>query len=247
MRRFWIDKSQLKGQEFNITGPLHNHICRISQIKKGEPFELLCEGVQKYKAVLTNLSHSKATVQIVQTKPVPPLQKPYLHLALSLPHFSKMDLLIQKAVEMGVKEFHPFFSDFSYIKKASKISFKREKRWKKIIEHSLSQSGRTESFILHPACQLQDIKIPKQSLSLMAYEGETQKHLFEVFQENPKPKEIWLFIGSEGGFSHQEAKRFSLRNKAFLISFGDQILRLETACLFGLSVLKYHYHLKKVY
>ena len=242
MRRFWIDRSCLKDKEFIIKDSLYHHICHVCKIKKGEPFELLCEGLQKYKVILTNLSKNKAKAKIIDTKPVPALRQPYLNLALSAPRFSTMDFLIEKAVELGIKSFQPFLSEFSFIKKASKLSFGREKRWKKIVEQSLSQSGRTEAFVLHPLRQLKDISIPREDLAFMAYEGEKGETLPDLIQKKQKAKAIWLFIGSEGGFSSQEAEDFSKKENAFICSLGDQILKVDTACLFGLSILKYHYH-----
>jgi len=243
MRRFWIDRSCLKDGEFLIKNSLYHHICHVCKIKKGEPFELFCEGLQKYQVALKEISKTKTIAKILNITPVPVLKRPHLHLALSVSRFSKMDFLVEKCVELGVKSFYPFLSEFSLIKKKSKLSLQREKRWKKIVEHSLSQSGRTESLILHPLCQLKEIVVPKGDLIFMAYEGETRNSLLEVIPKKQKTKDLWLFIGSEGGFSPEEVKIFSKRENSFVFSFGDQILKVDTACLFGLSILKYHYHL----
>ncbi len=243
MMRFWIDRSCLKNDGFIIKDTLYHHICRVCQIKKGEIFELFCEGLQKYKVALSSLSSSQARAVVLKAYPVPPLKKPYLHLALSLPRLSKMDSLIEKAVELGVKELHPFISAFSFFKNSSKLSLARERRWKKIVEHSLAQSGRIDPLTIYPLRSLEDIKIPEGHLAFMAYEGEKlEKTLTEIITAQSRPEAVWLFIGSEGGFSFKEAKEFSIRENAFLFSMGEQILRVETACLFGLSVLKFHYH-----
>ena len=244
MMRFWIDRSCLKDNEFLIKDSLYHHICRVCQIKKGEVFELFCEGWQKYKVCLKAVSSSKAIASILETYPVSPLKKPYLHLALSLPRLSKMNFLIEKAVELGVKEFHPFSSTFSFFKKSSKLSSARKNRWQRIAEQSLALTGRTEALLFHPLKPLQKIKIPEKDLALMAYEGKNQiKSLPEIIKNQARPNAVWLFIGSEGGFSKKEAEEFVLRKKAFIFSMGEQILKVETACLFGLSILKYHYHL----
>lgn len=243
MARFWIDRSCLKSNEFLIKDSLYHHICRVCHIKKGEVFELFCEGLQKYKVTLSSVSSSQAVASILKVYPVPPLKKPYLHLALSLPRLSKIDSLIEKAVELGVKEFHPFVSTFSFFKKPSKLSLERIRRWKRIAEQNLALSGRTEVMLFHPLQSLSEINIPKGDLALMAYEGESHRtFLYEIIQKTAKPNAVWLFIGSEGGFSSKEAKEFALRENAFIFSLGEQILKVETACLFGLSVLKYHYH-----
>ncbi len=261
MRRFWIDRSCLQGEEIILKGSLFHHICRVSQIKQGEPFELFAEGLQKYTVILTSISHSRAFAKVVKIHPVPALPKPYIHLALSLPRFSKLDVIIEKAVELGVKEFHPFISSFSFINRASKFPAAKEKRLQKIIENSLALSGRTEEFKIHPICNFEDIKIPKNHLPFMAYEDREVSFLKEtdssgklqsssngikqvlsfLEKEGDDPEEVWLFIGSEGGFTLEEAKHFSQAG-GYVVSLGEQILRVETACLLGLSILKYHYH-----
>lgn len=244
MTRFWIDRSCLKDREFLIKGSLYHHICRVCHIKKGEIFELYCEGLQKYKVRLKSISSSKAIAEILEVYPVPPLKKPYLHLALSLPRLSKVDSLIEKIVELDVKEFHPFVSTFSFFKKSSSLPLSRKKRWERIAEQNLAVSGRTEPLIIKACSLLSDIKIPKEDLAFMAYEGEkTSSSLVKQLSLSKKAPAVWIFIGSEGGFSPEEAQIFSKRENSFTFSFGERILRVETACLFGLSVLKYHCHL----
>ena len=242
--RFWIDRACLKGSQFLIKDSLYHHICHVAQIKKGESFELFCEGSQKYEVVLSFVSSSKAVADVVKAYSVPPLKKPYLHLALSLPRLSKMERLIEMAVELGVKEIQPFISEFSFFKNSSKLTASRQKRWKKIVSHSLALSGRTETLKIQPLLPLFDLQIPKEDLLLIAYEGHVKSsHLREILKAHKNPSAVWLFIGSEGGFSLQEVEKFTSKSKAFCFTMGEQILKVEMACQFGLSVLKYHYHL----
>ena len=243
MRRFWIDSSCLKGREFTLTGQVFHHILRVSRIQKGEPFELLSDGRIRYTVALNAVSHSKATARILKSHPAPPLPRPYFHLALSLPRLNIVDSILQKAVELGVKDFHPFISEMSFLKKPPPLS--RLERWKKIISRASAVSGRTRLITLHPALNLREMEIPKNHGAFMAYEGARGKSFREILKPEKPFEEIWLFIGSEGGFSRKEAEAFS-RKGGEVFSFGDQILRVETACLMGLSILKYHYHQKRL-
>ena len=240
--RFWIDRACLQGDQFLIKDSLYHHVCRVAKIKKGESFELFCEGSQKYQVVLSFVSSSKALADIVKTHSVPPLKKPYLRLALSLPRLSKMEKLIEMAATLGVKEIQPFVSEFSFFKDSSKLSLSRQKRWNKIVDHSLALSGRTESLNIQPLIPLSDIRVPKEDLALVAYEGDSSR-LKEILKRSESPSFVWLFVGSEGGFSLEEIEKLTRRSQALCFTMGEQILKVETACLFGLSVLKYHYHL----
>ena len=243
MRRFWIDPDCLQGEKFLLTGQLFHHVCRVSRIQKGELFELLAGGCVRYTVKLDSVSRFKATALIVKSNPAPLLDRPYLHLALSLPRLHKLDHILEKAVELGVKDFHPFISELSFFKSENQIPSNRPKRWQKIIEKASAISGRTQILTLHPAQKLQNIQIPKNHKAFMAYEGASGESLQKVLERNTSPEEVWLFIGSEGGFSREEVEGFS-KNGGEIFSFGDQILQVETACLMGLSILKYHYHLK---
>ena len=244
VRRFWIDRSCLKEEGFLIEGPLLRHIRQVCRIKQGEIFELLCEGTQKYQVSLSRVSPSKATAKILSVCPAPLLKKPYLHLALSLPRLPKADFIVEKAIELGVKSFHPLVSEFSFLRSAGRVSWARQKKWDKIALNSLAQSGRVQPMKIHSPSPLSEIKIPKEDTALMAYEGDGDLPLLpDLLKSQPRPPALWLFVGSEGGFSRQEALRFAQRENGFLCSFGDQILRVETACLFGLSALKCFYRL----
>ena len=245
MRRFWVDRRFLQGNHFTLQGDLYRHIVRVCRIKKGESFELLAEGVQKYQVRLVSTQSSQGLASIEKTYAVPPLPKPEIHLALSLPRLKTADAVLERVVELGVKAFHPFVSEFSFFKSTASFSEKKYDRWRSIIAAACAQSVRTEPLEIHPLTEFKRLSIPKDAKAWMAYEGLNHIPYFddEVKLKEVLPSQVWLFIGSEGGFSKQEADFFS-QNGGKLFSLGDQILRVETACLMALSLLKYHYHRK---
>jgi len=242
MRRFWVDRSCIQGQRVILKETLFHHICRVSKIQKGQSFELFAEGVQKYIVTLDSVSHNQASAKIIDRQPVPPLKKPYIHLALCIPRLPTLDFIVEKAVELGVKELHLLTSSFSLIKAKSKFTEAKMKRLERIVRRSLAISGRSEPLKIHPICLFKNLKVPKDHRAFMAYEEETNPAKQILDRQLEVPKEIWLFVGSEGGFTPDEASYFS-QSVGSLISFGQQILRVETACLVGLSILKYHYQI----
>ena len=242
--RFWIDRIQLKKDHFLIEGSLYHHICRVCKIQKGEKFELFCEGAQKYEVFLDQVFKAKATAQIVTSYPVPALKKPYLNLALAMPKVSVFESLLESSVQMGVKRVQPLLSEFSFFTKKSELSPVRKKRWNRIIQHSLAQTGRTEQIEISEILALSQLKIPEQDRVFIAYESSDKPLRETLLKEFKPPEQVWLFLGSEGGFSLRELEVFQKINpQAQVFSMGDQILRVKTAGLFGLSVLKYHYGL----
>ena len=224
MRRFWVDRRFLQGTHFILQGDLYRHITRVCRIKKGESFELLAEGVQKYQVQLVSTQSSKGLAHIEKTYRVPPLPKPEIHLALSLPRLKTADAVLERSVELGVKAFHPFVSEFSFFKSTLVFSEKKYKRWKSIVEAACAQSLRTEPLDIHPLTEFKRLLFPKGAEAWMAYEGLNKAPYFNG-QEPGKPflpSQVWLFVGSEGGFSPTEAEFFSKNGgRLFFIGRAD--------------------------
>ena len=242
--RFWIERTSLNQNRFLIKGGLYHHICRVCKIQKGEKFELFCEGVQKYEVFLKEIFKEKAIAQIIKSHPVPALKKPYLNVALAFPKPSVFESLLECSVQMGVKKVQPLLSEFSFLKKKSDLTSARKKRWGRIIQHSLAQTGRTENLEVGEILALSQLQIPKQDRVFIAYES-SEKPLKEILLKEEAPaNQLWLILGSEGGFSFRELEAFQkINSQAQIFSIGDQILKVQTAGLFGLSVLKYYYDL----
>lgn len=243
MRRFWIDHRFLRGDHFLLEGELYRHIVRVCRIRKGESFELLAQGRQKYQVQLISLQSSKGLATIEKVYPIPPLPKPEIHLALSLPRLKTADAILEKAVELGVKAFHPFVSEFSFFKNTSSFSEQKYNRWKKIVANACAQSLRAEPLKIYPLTDFKNLSIPKNAKAWLAYEGLSQPCYFHDSGSPSNSQPVWLFVGSEGGFSEEEVDFFSKKGGR-IFSLGEQILKVETACLLALGLLKYHYHRK---
>ena len=242
MRRFWIDPKCVTGKEIFLKGSSFHHIVRVCRFQKGQKFILLsCLG-KKYLVELTEVSRSTATALILEESPVRPAQKPLFHLALSCPRFSVLESVLCKGVELGVSNFHPFISDFSFVKNPQSIGVNRVKRWEGLIQRSMAQS--LNSMTLHSMDSLNGVinKYAQSSHSagLFFYEGEEGKRASSVFESltSRALNEVWIFIGSEGGFSSLEVSLFKSYGLEPL-TLGNQILKVETACLTVLGVLKY--------
>jgi 16S rRNA (uracil1498-N3)-methyltransferase len=147
-------------------------------------------------------------------------------------------------VELGVFEIRPFVSDFSFLRKVSEISPARIARWEKLAQAATQQSGRGDVLSVRPAVTLEqllkDFNQQPSTAGLFPYEGEAQVRLTQAIQEAKakNPENLWLFVGSEGGFSPREVQIFGF-NGLKPVSMGSQILRVETACVALVSIIKY--------
>lgn len=246
-RRFYLDKKHLKNEEeIAIEGDLFHHIRDVCRFKAGDRFEILAGDPRALLFEITSMEKRGLTAKKISERPLPAPEKPAVILALSVPKLPKVDWIIEKCVELGVAEIRPFVSDFSFLRKTSEISEARVSRWQKLIESATQQSGRGDLMRIHPAQTLEQILANfnrnGDTAGLFPYEGEAQLRLKEAVSKAKakNPERLFLFVGSEGGFSPREVELFA-QTGLKPVSMGQQILRVETACLALVSVIKYEW------
>lgn len=153
----------------------------------------------------------------------------------------KMDLVIQKAVELGAAEIVPFTSRYTVVKLEEKKAKTRRERWQRIALEAAKQCGRTrvpEVSRLHSFAELAANVQQRQSegeLVVLAYEAERDQGLKDL---QGKPARVSVIVGPEGGFSPEEAETLQSAG-AQAVTLGPRILRTETAGLVLLSIIGY--------
>lgn len=249
MRRYWINTKDIFQDKVNFHGDSFHHIFDVCRQQVGAKFEVLTEEAKAYLVEVLEVTKKTALAQIIETRQIPPLKEPHIHLALCLSRFPVMDAIMEKAVELGVKSIQPLFSDFSFVRTGEKLSPNKLERWDKIIVSATQQSGRGDLMKVLPVKTLQEhlksINPAAGSVGLFAYEGESQvsiKDYVTNLKKSTTPRDIWIFIGSEGGFSDQEVQRLGTLG-LHPVTLGNQVLRVETACMALVSVLKYDFDL----
>jgi 16S rRNA (uracil1498-N3)-methyltransferase len=247
MRRFWLDEKYKAEDVFLIEGEKFKHICGVCRMEEGAKFEILVGDGKAHFCELLAPEKKQALAKILESRELPELPKPYIDLYLSVPKFSKMEWIIEKSVELGVRSIVPVLSDYSFVKKEQMI-YDKMRRFNKIVEGATQQSARaTKMQIEKPIsldAALEKINQNDDLMGLFAYEGDSKLGLKQALRE-PKYRQasqIAILVGSEGGFSQEELKTCQ---KAGLdpVSLGSQVLRVETACVTLISVLKYEMEL----
>jgi 16S rRNA (uracil1498-N3)-methyltransferase len=143
----------------------------------------------------------------------------------------KMDMIIQKTTELGVKKIIPFVSERCILKNTNKIE-----RWRKIAKEASEQSGRNFVPEITDLTNFENL-ISKIDNGLLFWEKE-EKPLISLIKELDISKPIFLLIGPEGGFSEKEI--LNVREKGIkTASLGRRILRAETASIVSLSILNF--------
>ena len=246
MRRYWIEKKYFNNDTVLIGGETFHHICDVCRQDVGNKFEILSEG-KAYFVEIISRDKKSAVAKIHEVRDATLPKKPFIHLAVSISKFQTMDTIVEKAVELGVYKLHPFVSEYSFIreKKSERLS-DRSERWERIVKAATQQSGRGDLMEIAPVFTLKEL-LEKMNQShrpagLFPYEGESEQSVSAAIKSMKveAPENIWLFVGSEGGYSDQEVELFKEKGLKSS-SLGDQVLRVETACLSLVSILKYEF------
>lgn len=247
MRRYLTDEPLAQDTDVTLKGDTFHHIHVVCRLGVGDVFELLnAHQSQAFLVKVQMVGKSEMVVRVLETRALPLLKPPYVHLVLNYPKPKVFDAVLEKAVELGVAKIWPVLSDYSFFRTADKLKGK-EGRWEKIVRSAMQQSGRFQPLEMAPVQPLERFLAEQKSslfaedsLALAFYEGEAPL-LSEFFNTQPLSasiQNIWVFVGSEGGFSFAEIDRFkSLQIPS--VSLGDQVLRVETACVSIVSVLRY--------
>ena len=167
----------------------------------------------------------------------------YLSIFQGLPKADKMELVIQKSVELGVYDITPLKMKRCVVKLKEKDEKKKIERWQKISEVAAKQSGRDIIPSINKMKNVNEIcsEFDKYDLVLVAYENEKENTLKSELKKIKKELDslkIAIIIGPEGGIDENEIQTFK-SNGAKIITLGKRILRTETVALNVASIIMY--------
>ena len=162
---------------------------------------------------------------------------------MAYPKGDKLEVVVQKAVELGACAIVPFESSRCIKKPKAEKQDKQTARLLRIAEEAAKQCGRAKLPTVTQSISFKEMlkEAKKCELTLFCYEG-GGRSLREVLDENPAPKDIAVIIGCEGGFSIEEAE-LAKQEGFTTVTLGKRILRCETAPSYVLSCLSYRYEL----
>jgi len=239
MPRFYVPQPQIKNEMLRIEGDEVRHIRRVLRLKAGDEIIVFDGSGKEYEGTIFEERPFSVVIRIQNIFSSKRESHLEITLAQSLLKGEKMDYLIQKATELGVKEIVPFFSSRSVplLEKSGRL--KRHHRWERIAIEASKQCGRGVVPKIDPLQGYSEMlkSVSPDSLRLIFWEREGT-NLKEVLGKSIGKKEVFFIIGPEGGFSQEEIEE---ANKAeFLrVTLGRRILRAETASLCFLSILQY--------
>ena len=243
MQRFFVESYQVLEEEHRITltGPDLNHMKNVLRMRIGEDVWISDGSEKEYHCTIEEFQEDSAVLHILYAQESQYELPSRIYLFQGLPKGDKMELIIQKAVELGVYEIIPVATKRAVVKLDAKKAEAKQKRWQSIAESAAKQSRRNIIPHIHEVVKFgQAVDYAKNlDITLIPYElaedMEKTKQIFETIQPG---QSIGIFIGPEGGFDESEIA-LAQENGISPITLGKRILRTETAGMAVLSVLMF--------
>ena len=239
MNRFFIDKKQIIDDEIQILGKDVKHIRDVLRLKPNNNIEIICEGIVYICEIIEIKANMINTLILDSFKGK---NESPVHIALyqGIAKGNKMDFIIQKATEVGVKEIYPIITERTIVKiKDVKKEQNKVKRWNAIAEEAAKQSKRDMLPEVKNIINFTDMLdvLRHENNIIVPYEMADSYGLKEALK-NVGVGKINIIIGPEGGFEEEEI--IKLKNiKGQVVTLGPRILRTETAGIVTSSIVLY--------
>ena len=246
MPNFFVNKAQIKDSEIHIFGDDAHHIARSLRMAEGDTVTV-CDGEgAQYQAKLVKIRDEECVGIIESSRDCFGESPVSITLFMGYPKSDKLEIVVQKATELGASRVIPFESSRCIKRPNAERAKKITERLSKIAKEAAKQCSRSKiPEISEPIdfCELVRL-VPNYGVTLFCYEGASvESSIKNVLSEIPKNVEtVAVIVGSEGGFSEEEATELTSAG-AVAVSLGERILRCETAPDFILSLLSYKFEL----
>jgi len=240
MPRFYAPQPRIVDGILTIEGEEAKHIRKVLRLRPGDDVLIFDGSSKEYEGTIIKEKASSVLIRIREIHPSQNESPIRITLAQSLLKGEKMDYLIQKSTELGVKGIVPFFSSRSVPLLMEKSrSTARHRRWEKIAIEASKQCGRGVLPQIMPLMTYSEMlkNVPPNSVRLLFWEREGE-HLKEVLEQSDRNTEIFFIVGPEGGLSQEEVDA-GKREDFIPVNLGRRILRSETAAVCLLGILQY--------
>lgn len=246
MHRFYISPENWNSRALTLTGAEAHHARDVLRIKAGEKVVLFNGRGREITAEIAEFGGEEIALRKLHEADSPPLPCRIV-LGQAIPKGKNMDLIVQKAVEIGAAEIAPIISDRTIVQVDSETAAQKQTKWQQIAIEAAKQCG--QNWLPHVGTpqQLGEFfsAVSEQSFDLRLI-GSLQpdaKHLKNilgdyVIEHQSRPRSVLMLVGPEGDFTPAELS-LARRHGCQPITLGPIILRVETAAIYCLSILSY--------
>jgi 16S rRNA (uracil1498-N3)-methyltransferase len=236
MPRIYLPLVFPEKKQIIISDDKARYLTTVLRCRTGDDLVIFNGTGQCLHAVISEITRKQVTVQVIEKYPCN-LESPVnIHLMQGILKGGKMDFVIQKTTELGIKEITPFISERGTVRETGKTD-----RWRKIAEEASRQSGRNRVPLIHAPVSFRNLfqsqsGVQRQGCIFYEEGGVPLKSLAESL--SVQPAEILILIGPEGGFTGDEVA-IAKEHGFFIASLGKRILRAETAAISAVTLVQY--------
>lgn len=238
MRRFFAENMVLPCDTVTLTGDEARHMKNVLRMKAGDEVLLINGSGTESTARIVSFSDAEVRLAVIESRACSAEPETRVTLFQCLPKQGKMELIIQKCVELGVWEIVPASSRRCVVKLDGKDN--KLARWNKVSSEAAKQCGRAYVPRVCAPIALDEAELDGFDLILVPYENEGEVTLRSVLRGREVPSAIAVVIGPEGGFEPSEVERI-IEKGGVAVSLGRRILRTETAGMAAVAQIMYEF------
>lgn len=240
MQLFFVKEENVTDKTITITGSDVNHIKNVLRMKEHEEV-MISDGSMFYLCEIESIDKGQVILEVKREKEIDTELPVDIYLFQGLPKQDKMDFIIMKTVELGVKEIVPVATKRAVVKLDKKKVDKKLIRWQQIAQSAAKQSKRGIVPKIREVLSFKEALAMAKDLDLIICPYEEARGIAytrDVFDSIQTGISLGIFIGPEGGFEDTEIEALK-EIDAKVVTLGKRILRTETAGMYVLSVLSY--------
>ena len=237
MPRIYLPISRILDNRISITNEKAHYLTSVLRCGKGDELIIFDGKGDCFRTTILKADRREIITEVIEKFQCNAESNINITLVQGLLKGEKMDVVIQKTTELGVKEIIPVVTERSQLRETRKVA-----RWRKIAEEASRQSGRSIIPVIHNPIKFFDIlnllRPSNKVKSLLFYEEGGMKLSEAVSSFVPRPSSLFIFVGPEGGFTKEEV--FLAKEKGLLVtSLGERILRAETAVISAVALVQF--------
>ena len=234
MQRYFVDNKNLNLNKKDI-----HHIKNVMRMKVGDLIEIINDE-KLYICEIIEITKEDVKLKIIEEKNDNNELKKHITIAFSITKEEKIDLILQKCTELGVKEFIPLELSRCNIKIDKNKELKKIERWQTICKEAAEQSKRNLIPKVNNIHNIEEIINLDYDLKIVCSVNQDATNIKNMLHNNPNCDRIIFVIGPEGGITLEE-ETLLIQNGFIPISLGKRILRTETTPIVVSSILNYEY------
>lgn len=242
MDRFFVD-SRIENNAFITDKDEIKHISKVLRLREDDEVEIFSNEEREFIAKIVNISKDQIELEILEEVKKKRELDCKITIYQGIPKGQKMELIVQKATELGVYRVVPC----NFKRCVSSISEKEDKkisRWQKIAQEASKQSKRLKVLTVANVMEMKDVvkDLKNNDINILFYEAEEENSLKDYIRslDSEKITSVGIIVGAEGGLEEDECEEF-VSAGAKVVTLGDRILRTETAAVYGAAILSYEF------